>query len=241
MATKKSRKMMPIENVEATTATQVRVKLHKDVIDLYEKDIRAGQDMPPVVVFSEKGSERNILADGFHRIVAHVNAEKDEIEVEVHEGNMHDALAYALQANRQHGLRRSNADKINAVKMALKDPVFSSLTQAEIADLCGVSRETVSRVSVRETTGRTAADEKKPKPTKPTAEDHRPTKPEPTQAEIELGEVRQALSLLKALPYSGRDAATTLELSKDDVADLEYASAWCAHAVLSMRTGDKNV
>ena len=61
------------------------------------------------------------------------------------------------------------------------------------------------------------------------------------QAEIELAEVRQAMSLIKALPYSGRDAAATLSLSKDDVADLEYASAWCAHAVLSMRTGDNNV
>lgn len=241
MTTKKAKKMMRIEDIEATTATQVRVKLHKDVIDMYERDIRNGADMPPVVVFSENGSDRKILADGFHRIVAHVNAEREEIEVEVHEGNMHDALAYALQANRQHGLRRSNADKINAVKMALKDPVFSSLTQQEVADLCGVSRETVSRVSVRETTGRTAADEKKPKPEKPKAEDHRPTKPEPTQAEIELAEVRQAMSLIKALPYSGRDAAATLSLSKDDVADLEYASAWCAHAVLSMRTGDNNV
>lgn len=196
--------------------------------------------MPAVVVFAEKGSARHILADGFHRLVAHVNAELDEIKVEVHEGNMHDALAYALSANRLHGLRRSNADKINAVKMALKDPVFSALTQEEIADLCGVSRATVNRVSVRETTGRTAADEKKAKPKKPTADDHRPTKPEPTQEEVERDELREALKLVKALPYSGEDA-TKLGLDKDDVADLEYVSTWCAHAVLACRTEDGNV
>lgn len=240
MATKKKTKTMPIEAIEATVATQVRVKLHKDVIDMYEQDIRNGDQMPPVVVFAEKGSERHILADGFHRLVAHVNAERADIEVDVREGNMHNALAHALQANQQYGLRRSNADKINAVKMALKDPVFSALTQAEIADLCGVSRETVSRVSVRETTGRTAKDEKKAKPAKPTPDDHRPTKPEPTQAEVELAEIRQAVSLFKALPYDGRVAAASVEFSKDDIADLEYVAGWCAHAVLAKRTEASN-
>jgi transposase-like protein len=230
---------MPIEQIEATTATQVRVKLHNDVIDLYEQDIRNGAAMPPVTVFAEKGSARHILADGFHRLVAHVNAELEEIEVEIYEGGMHDELAHALQANRTHGLRRSNADKINAVKMALKDPVFSALGQQEIADLCGVSRETVSRVNVRETTGRTAADEKKAQPKKPEASDHRPTLPEPTQEEIELGELRGAMKAIKAFPYPGEDAVK-LDLDKDDVADLEYVSTWCAHAVLACRSEKAN-
>lgn len=231
---------MLIELIEATTATQVRTKLHNDVIDLYEKDIRNGAVMPAVIVFAEKGSSRHILADGFHRLVAHVNAEQEEIEVDIREGGMHDALAYALSANRVHGLRRSNADKTNAVTMALKDPVFSALLQTEIADLCGVSRETVSRISTRLTTGRTAADEKKPKPTKPTADDHRPTKPEPTQAEIEVEEVRNALSMIKVLPYDGDAAAASLGFDKDDIADLEYVSTWCAHAVLAARKGDSD-
>jgi hypothetical protein len=236
MATNKSVTMMPIDQIEATTATQVRVKLHNDVIDMYEQDIRNGAMMPPVVVFAEKGSARHILADGFHRVVAHVNAELEEIEVDIREGGMHDALAYALQANRQHGLRRSNADKTNAVKMALKDPVFSALTQQEIADLCGVSRETVNRISVRVTTGREAKDEARNKPKPPTPDDHRPTKPEPTQAEVELEEVRQAMSLIKALPYNGDDAAGSLDFSNDDIADLEYCSTWCAHAILAYRS-----
>ncbi len=231
---------MLIENIEATTATQVRTKLHNDIIDLYQKDIENGADMPAVVVFAENGSSRHILADGFHRLVAHVNAGLEKIKVDIHEGGMHDALAWALGANRQHGLRRSNADRVNAVTMALKDPVFSALTQAEIADICGVSRETVNRVSVRITTGRTAADEKKSKPAKPTADDHRPTAPEPTQADIELDEVKQAMGLIKALPYDGDLAAATLALDKDDIADLEYCSTWCAHAVMAARKGDSD-
>ena len=109
------------EMIEATAATQVRTKLHKDLIDAYCEDIKNGAIMPPIVVFCEKGAERWILADGFHRLYAHIHAEKDEIEVTIHEGGRHDALIYALGANACHGLRRTNADKINAVKMALRE------------------------------------------------------------------------------------------------------------------------
>jgi len=224
------------DNIEATQATQVRTKLHKDVIDMYQADIERGCVMPPLTVFAEKGSARYILADGFHRLLAHINAGLEEVEVEVHEGGMHEALEFALSANRTHGLRRTNADKINAVKLALKDPQFSKLAQGEIADLCGVSRETVNRTSIRQTTGR---EDKKPKPKKPTAEDVRPTKEPPTQAEVELEEVRAAMSLIKALPYDGDLAQVTLAFDKDDIADLEYVSSWCAHAVLAHRNGEQ--
>ena len=50
---------------------------------------------------------------------------------------------FALGANTTHGIRRSNRDKINAVKLALKDPQILELTQQQIADICRVSRETV--------------------------------------------------------------------------------------------------
>lgn len=233
-----ARVMMRCEMIEATTATQVRTVLHKDVIEMYKQDIENGAVMPAIDVFAEKGSARHILADGFHRLLAHINAGLEEILVDVHEGGMHEALAFALSANRTHGLRRTNADKINAVKLALKDPEFSQLKQGEIADLCGVSRETVNRTSVRETTGR--EDKKQSKPEKPTADDHRPTKPEPTQAEIELAEVREALSAIKVLPYDGDAAQGSLGFDKDDIADLEYVSTWCAHAVLAYRTGAAN-
>lgn len=236
MATKKGKTMMPCDAIEATTATQVRTELNRSVIELYQEDIEHGADMPPVVVFREKGSERVILADGFHRLLAHINADILEIEVDIQEGGMHEALAYALQANRTHGLRRTNSDKVNAVKLALKDPIFRDLTQQEIADLCGVSRKTVSRISVRDTTD--VPEGKKVKPKKPSPDDVRPTKKPPTQAEVELGELRQALALIQALPYDGDTAAQTLELSKDDAADLEYVSTWCAHAVFTARGGE---
>ena len=224
---------MAIENIEATQATQVRTKLNKDIIDQYQEDLEDGAVFPPVIVFAEEGSARHIFADGFHRLLAYVNAERDMIEVEVHIGGMHEALMYALSANRVHGLRRTNADKVNAVVLALKDPAISQHTQQEIADICGVSRHTVQRTEHKQSSGRYDKDTgKKPEKNKP--ENNRPTKPEPTQEEIERGEVRQALALIKALPYPGKDAGK-LQFDGDDMQDLEYVSGWLAHAFLEAR------
>ena len=49
---------LPCDNIEATKATQVRTKLHKDVIDAYCEDIKNGAKFPPIDVFCEKGAER---------------------------------------------------------------------------------------------------------------------------------------------------------------------------------------
>lgn len=229
--------LLSCNNIEATAATQVRVKLDKDVIDAYREDLENGAVFPPVIVFAEKGSERYILADGFQRLFAYIHAERDEIEVEVQEGGMHEALMYALGANTAHGFRRSNRDKKNAVQMALKDPAISQMTQQEIADICRVDRRTVGRISRHGTLDEN--DGNGTKSHKGKAEDNkasnnRPGLPAPTQAEIERDELREAMGLIKAFPYDGNDTAK-LELSDEDVADLEYVSGWCAHAVLAYR------
>lgn len=227
------------DNIEATEATQVRAKLSKETIDQYREEIETGAEMPPVVVFAEDGSQRYILADGHHRLYAHIHAELTEIEVDLRVGDMHDALEFALQANRAHGLRMTNADKVKSVKMALADPELSQKTQQEIADIVGITREAVNRISRRDTLDAAKDVDGEPgEPEENTADNVRATKPEPTQQEVERGELRQAASLVKALPYGGEDASK-LELTPDDVADLEYLSTWCAHAVLAYRnSGD---
>lgn len=231
-----SKHEMAIENIEATQATQVRTKLNKDVIDQYQQDLEDGAIFPPVVVFAEEGSSRHILADGFHRLIAHVNAEREMIEVEVHVGGMHEALVHALSANRVHGLRRTNSDKINAVKLALKDPAISQHTQQEIADICGVSRSTVVRVGHKDPDPSENVS-KTQKPEANTPENNRPTKVPPTQDEIERGEVRQALALLKALPYPGENAGK-LVFDGDDIKDLEYCCVWLSNAFIAARPSD---
>ncbi len=228
---------LAVDNILASAATQVRKKLNKDTIDQYTEDMQNGAIFPRMIVFAEAGGDRYILADGFHRHHAYVNAEVEKCPVEVHEGGLHEALLYALQANDEHGLRRTNADKRNAVEIALKDPEISQLKVPDIADICRVNERTVRRIRDDLDLNLKKPKKNKNKPGKgeePEPKDVRPTKKPPTQEEVERDELRQALGLIKAFPYGGEDV-TRLDLNKDDTADLEYVAAWCSHAVLVLR------
>jgi hypothetical protein len=239
MPTKKKHKIITLttDNILASAATQVRKKLDKNTIDEYTEALKNGAQFPPLVVFAEKDSERYILADGFHRHHAYVNAEIAECKVEVHEGSLHDALLWALGCNDEHGLRRTNADKRNAVEVALKDAEISKLELIQIADICRVTDRTVRRIrdNLDLEVGKRTKPNKPGKGEKPEPGDQQPTRPAPTQQEVDSDETRQAMSLIKAFPYGGEDVTTKQILDKDDTADLEYVAAWCSHAVLVLR------
>ena len=219
---------LPPEKIEATKATQVRTTLDKRVVDAYREELESGAIFPPLTVFAEKGSERYILADGFHRLYAAIHAGREEVDIELHEGGMHDALMFALGANAQHGLRRTNADKRRAVAMALKDPEISLRTQQEIADICRVTTRTVRRIQTDLLIKERAKDDINRTMSgahKPTERDFRVSRPPPTQEEVDRDELRKAMSLIKAFPYSGDDTQK-LKLSKDDVASVNYCIDW---------------
>jgi ParB-like chromosome segregation protein Spo0J len=226
-----------LDNIEATAATQVRVKLDHSKIDEYTEDYQAGADFPALVVYREANSERNILADGFHRQRAAINAGKTEHKCLVYEGGMKDALIHALGANTTHGLRRTNADKRNAVMIALKDPELSQLKQVEIADICAVTDRTVRKIiaelAAKEEPENRNGSGSEPQP--PTDEDYRDDGNEPTQEDVDLGELRQALGLIHSLPYDGALAAGKLALEKGDIERAEYASSWLAGLVIEAR------
>lgn len=233
---------LALDNIEATAATQVRVKLDHAIIDEYTEALQNGAKMPPLDVFREENSERNILADGFHRQRAAINAGWGDMGCIVHPGGMKEALIHALGANSGHGLRRSNRDKRNAVEIALKDPEISQYQMTEIADICGVHRNTVRRIQNElliddddSSNGNDAT--KVHEPADPTDDDYRDNGAELTQADVELTELRAACSMIKVLPYDGSDAAGKLDLTPDDIADLEYVSTWCANLVLARRNG----
>jgi len=229
-----------IDNIEATAATQVRVKISKEMVDQYTEDFQNGADFPPLIVYREKNTDRNILADGFHRHRAAINAGREDIGCYIYEGGMREALIEALGANSEHGFRRTNADKRHAVEMALKDPEISQLTQQEIADICRVTRRTVGRIVNESLTspdedGENGTKSHSKKPEKPKPGDVRDNGKEPTQEEVDLEVLREAMKLIKHFAYDGDTAAEKLKLSKDDVADCEYASTWLANIVISMR------
>ena len=150
----------------------------------------------------------------------------------MHEGGKHEALIFALGANAGHGLRRTNADKRNAVKIALKDPAISQMTYQEIADICRVERHTVSRIWRRELLDKNSNNEnngtKFHEPGEPEENDAsnvRPTKAPPTQEMVDRDELRQAMSLIRAFPYGGDDTKK-LGLSQSDIASANYCIDW---------------
>jgi hypothetical protein len=67
----------------------------------------------------------------------------DPILAEQRMGTVEDAIWESLGANKSHGLRRSNADKRNAVKMALLHPKGVDSSDRQIAKHVGVHPDTV--------------------------------------------------------------------------------------------------
>jgi ParB-like chromosome segregation protein Spo0J len=132
-----------IEEIKIEDSPQVRVSNNADALVEYAEMFKKGKKLPPVVVFGKGGTY--YLADGFHRVEAAKNAGKQEIDADIRRGERKEALKFALSANTEHGVRRTNADKRNAVRMALAE--FPDYSSNRIADeLCRVSDDLVAAV-----------------------------------------------------------------------------------------------
>lgn len=103
-----------------------------------------GHIFPPIVVFHD-GTD-HWTADGFHRLAAARRAKVLRLAANVFAGTKREALLYAVGANTDHGLRRTNGDKRNAVDLLLADPEWRQWSGEEIARQCGVSNFLVSEM-----------------------------------------------------------------------------------------------
>ena len=158
------------------TKLQTRLQLSSDTVDDYADAMRNKAKFPPVTVFADAEKDTLWLADGFHRVAA---AEMDGykfVKADVRAGTFADALKFALGANANHGLRRSNADKKHTLEMAWEnrrelwpredgaDPSAAVLSEA-----CGISLGTVNRflaevepISMREVHGANTSQKQAP-------------------------------------------------------------------------------
>lgn len=135
---------IPLDAVRINGGTQSRAELNQAAIADYTDTIRAGTDLPPVVVFFDGATFW--LADGFHRFHAHKAAGAMEISAEIRTGTQRDAILFSVGANASHGLRRTNEDKRRAVTTLLNDPEWAAWSDREIANQCGVSHSFVAAV-----------------------------------------------------------------------------------------------
>jgi ParB-like chromosome segregation protein Spo0J len=135
---------MKLTEITVDSSLQGRCKLNQEVVDEYSETLREGGKLPAITVFRVGSS--HYLVDGWHRYFAHKKAGLADIEVNVIEGTMREATLYAVGANDDHGLRRTNDDKRKAVMMLLDDLEWSEWSDREIAKAAKVSFMTVGRI-----------------------------------------------------------------------------------------------
>ena len=127
--------------------TQIRVDWNEEAVKEYAELMERGVEFPPLLVFYDEPNNRFILADGFHRLAAHMRVKpNDHIFVEQRLGDVDDAKWAAIIANQSHGIRRTSADKRNAIKQAFLHCKGVGKSNLNIATDLGVDDKTVASV-----------------------------------------------------------------------------------------------
>jgi len=129
---------LDIAAIKTDQRLQMRVALNDEHVDDLAEALAEGKSFKPPPVVFWNGLDY-WLADGFHRLAAHIKAGLTHMRCEIRNGEFRDALRYALGANQHTSLKRTNADKRKAVEMALADEEIAKMSNRQIADLCGVS------------------------------------------------------------------------------------------------------
>lgn len=137
-----ARETLAVDSLVTDGGTQVRSEISDETVAQYAEALGREERFPPVVVFRHKGAD--VLADGFHRVRAYREAGRTEIEADVYQGGRHDALWFALGANRTHGQRLSGDDKRRAIEIAYK--AWPDVSQVRIATQVGCTHQYVSKV-----------------------------------------------------------------------------------------------
>jgi hypothetical protein len=141
-------KSLALDAIEESPRVNVRAGLDSNAVEEYAHAYGNGGDMPALVVFREKGSERYILADGKHRKAAAEKAGIKTLSVEVYEGDETDALHFALACNTEHGVRRTRYDLRKAFSQLMtNDKLCKTYSSVETkSQLMRVSQATFRRM-----------------------------------------------------------------------------------------------
>jgi hypothetical protein len=135
---------LPLSFIRCDGGTQPREAINDATVAEYAERLNEGDTFPPVTVFYD-GSDY-WLADGFHRMAAHDEAGRGQIEADIRQGSRRDAVLHSTGANANHGMRRTNADKRRAVTVLLEDAEWGGWSDSEISRRCHVSRPFVANL-----------------------------------------------------------------------------------------------
>ncbi len=121
---------------------QSRARIDMEAVAEYSAWLRDNpkKEMAAIVVFDD------LVADGFHRKLAYDSAGRTWIRALSFPGGARAALLYSCGANAEHGVRRTNADKLLVVRRLLDDKEWRPWSDRRLAGLAHVSQTFVSAV-----------------------------------------------------------------------------------------------
>lgn len=140
---------LPIAVIRRDGGTQPREAVNTAVATEYGEAMALGAKFPPVVVFYD--GKDYWLAGGFHRTYGAELTGAADIEAEVRQGTLRDAVLFSLAENATHGLRRTNADKRRAIARLFEDPEWTKWSDREIARHLHVDGKTVASLRPKAT------------------------------------------------------------------------------------------
>ena len=136
--------ILNIKLIRMDCGTQSRDANDQEHIDHLAEQIQNGETLPPITVVHD-GLEY-YLADGFHRVHAHIKLGKASINCDVVTGTLRHAIDLSGMANKTHGLNRSHATKRKQTLIYLEDFEWSELSDRVIAKKVGVSHPFVANL-----------------------------------------------------------------------------------------------
>lgn len=135
--------VIKISELNMNAGTQQRV-LNHDTVERYAGLLTDGTEFPAVGVVRD--GESLILWDGFHRVNAHVAADRDKIEAEITIGTRRDALWLSLGANKDNGLPNDKTALKRKLRIVFEDNEWAGKSLRDIAGHVGCSHEWVKQV-----------------------------------------------------------------------------------------------
>ena len=140
---------MPAKSIQLSAiridgGTQSREALNQATVAEYAEAMTEGVTFPPITLFFD--GSNHWLVDGFHRYFAAKQVGFTDMPAEVRDGTQLDAQWASYTVNKDHGLRRSNADKRKAVMGALAHPYGKAKSDNQIAKELGVHHSTVGDI-----------------------------------------------------------------------------------------------
>ena len=144
---------LEVGSLEVCDRTRVRANrpnINSDVVEEYAEAYRCGLILEPLDVFQERGTERYIVADGEHRLLALQRAKIKKVSARLHEGDEVAALDFAIGCNHAHGVRRTKADRFHAFVRIMETPLRERYkTDTDLSDKIGVHKNTIANYKVQ--------------------------------------------------------------------------------------------